>query len=630
MSTRSLEILKQFWGHTAFRPQQEEIIDALLGGKDTLALLPTGGGKSICFQIPGLILDGITLVISPLIALMKDQVDQLNQRGIQAVALYSGMSRREIDIQLDNCVYGKIKFLYISPERLQSPLFLARAEKMQISLLAIDEAHCISQWGYDFRPAYLDIAAFKKEFEIKKVMALTASATKQVRQDIIDKLELQDVQVFQRSFARINLSYSVFKEENKEKKLMQVLNNVPGTAIVYVRNRKRTQVLAEYLQRLGISAAYYHAGMSGSKRATVQKQWIEDQVRVMVATNAFGMGIDKPNVRAVVHLDLPDSLEAYYQEAGRAGRDEKKSFAVIIFNDGDIQDLTDRTERASVNVSLIKQVYQALANQYKLAIGSLSEKSFDFNYQRFVATYQLPVFETFYALKKMEEEALIQLSDSFFYRSKLMLLLQHDALYKFQVAHQQLDTVLKVLLRLYGGELHMGYMEIREDDIAKLLKVSKKQVIKWLRSLQDYEVIDYQGATSDPQLTFLTPRLDINNLPIDTEKLEWRKKVAMEKLDHVIYYVQSDHKCRTRILQEYFDEQAEDNCGICDFCINKRRSSSSVDPELILKTVSSKSMTITQLAQALGVKEDELLPTLRELMDRDQIRLGPTDVLELI
>jgi ATP-dependent DNA helicase RecQ len=375
------QILKQYWHYDAFRPLQEEIINSIMDGKDTLALLPTGGGKSVCFQVPALMLEGICIVVSPLIALMKDQVEQLKRRGINATAIYSGMSKREIDITLDNCIYSDIKFLYVSPERLKTELFIERARKMKISLLAIDEAHCVSQWGYDFRPPYLQIADFKEEVNIQRTIALTATATKEVKEDIVLKLDLKDCQKFQKSFVRENLSYSAFQLENKQAKLIEILTNVQGSSVVYVRSRKRTQKVAELLTQNGIAASFYHAGLSGTIRDERQAAWIENKTRVIVATNAFGMGIDKPDVRTVVHLDLPDTLEAYYQEAGRAGRDEKKAYAVALYHLQDKEELTDRVERSVVTKDELKRTYQALANYYKLAIGSQAFSSYDFEFE---------------------------------------------------------------------------------------------------------------------------------------------------------------------------------------------------------------------------------------------------------
>ncbi|MEM9895895.1 MAG: ATP-dependent DNA helicase RecQ, partial [Bacteroidota bacterium] len=366
----AVEVLQKYWGYGSFRPLQEEIVEAVLAHESVLALLPTGGGKSICFQVPALMLKGICIVISPLIALMQDQIDQLQRRGIKAAAIFSGMSKRQIDITLDNCLYGNVKFLYVSPERLKSDLFLERSAQMDISLLAVDEAHCISQWGYDFRPPYLDIANFKNHLKIRKVIALTATATKEVKEDIVAKLEMDGAKQFQKSFARENLSYSVFNLENKEGKMLQILNSVKGSSVVYVRSRKKTKEISDFLRKHGISASFYHGGLETEVRAETQERWIKGEFRVIAATNAFGMGIDKSDVRTVIHLDLPDTMEAYYQEAGRAGRDGKKAYAILAYHPTDIDRLKQRIEQSHVTPQQIRRVYQALCNYFKFAIGS--------------------------------------------------------------------------------------------------------------------------------------------------------------------------------------------------------------------------------------------------------------------
>ncbi|MEM9328267.1 MAG: ATP-dependent DNA helicase RecQ, partial [Bacteroidota bacterium] len=489
-------ILSQYWGHESFRPMQEEIVQSVLDGKHTLALLPTGGGKSICFQVPAMMFDGVCIVVSPLIALMRDQVEQLQSRQIKATALYSGMTRREIDITLDNCVYDNVKFLYVSPERLRSSLFLARAERMNVSMLAVDEAHCISQWGYDFRPSYLHIHDFVERRGIDRLIALTATATKRVKEDIVEKLKLVDTQIFTRSFARTNLSYSVFNLENKERKLAEVLTNVPGSSIVYVRSRKMAEVVGRTLRAKGQSTDYYHAGLSATDRERKQDLWRSGKLRVMVATNAFGMGIDKSDVRSVIHLDLPDSLEAYYQEAGRAGRDEQKAYAVLLYDASDVIRLKDQLVRNAVSLASIRRVYQALANYYKLAVGSLPEKSFAFELERFASTYDLSALETFNCMKKLQEAGVLTLSESFFKSSQVMILQRKEDLYRFQVAHPKLDLVIKSLLRLYGGQIFQEFVSIKEGDLAKVLKVSSKQVSDWLDMLVQFEVADYVKRNS--------------------------------------------------------------------------------------------------------------------------------------
>lgn len=565
-------ILKQYWGYDAFRPLQEEIIDAVLKGHDTLALLPTGGGKSICFQVPALLKQGICIVISPLIALMKDQVEQLKKRGIPAVAIFSGMSKREIDFNLDNCVYGNIKFLYVSPERLQTEMLIERAKRMHISLLVVDEAHCISQWGYDFRPPYLEIAKFRELIPDINVIALTATATIEVRQDIQEKLVFHNSRVFQKSFARDNLSYSAFYEEDKEKKLLQILNNVPGTAVVYVRSRKRTQIITKWLKGKGISADYYHAGLSTEERSFRQDAWIQNRIRVIVSTNAFGMGIDKPDVRLVVHLDLPDNLEAYYQEAGRAGRDEKKAYAVVLYDNNDIDKLRKRVEISHPSLPYIKKVYQSLANYLRVAVGSSMLASYDFDMDDFTTSFELNSIQAYYAIKRLEEEGLIQLNEDFHNPSKVHIRLDHTELYKFQIANAILEPLVKALLRQYGGEVFSNFIQIQENRLAKLLNTSVNDIIKKLKRLCEMEVIYYEQRKDIPQLVFVTPRYDTAKLPVQEKQLLQKKEYYQKKVEAVIHYIEHEHRCRTQLLLDYFGETDYGTCGVCDNCLNKTKN----------------------------------------------------------
>jgi ATP-dependent DNA helicase RecQ len=627
-------ILRRYWGYDTFRPFQEEAIKTVLNGIDTLVLLPTGGGKSVCFQVPVMAMDGVCIVVTPLIALMKDQVEQLKKRGIPAAAIHSGMSRTEIDITLDNCIHGITKFLYVSPERLRTDIMIARAKQMNVCLLAVDEAHCISAWGYDFRPSYLLIAEFRKLIPGVAVMALTATATEEVRADILDKLEMRNARVFKQSFARANLSYSAFAEESKERKLLQVLKNVPGSAIIYVRTRKRTKDLADWLSRQGISAQSYHAGLPFKDRSDRQSAWIKNHIRVVVATNAFGMGIDKPDVRAVIHFDLPDNLEAYYQEAGRAGRDEKKAYAVALFNKIDLEELSDSIERKYPSIEILKRVYQALANYYKIAIGGGEFAAFDFDIQEFTGIFGLPVSETHYALKLLEEEGFIQLSENFNDPAKIHFLIDNRQLYDFQIRYQEFDSFIKVILRMYGGEVFTEYVRISESELAQVYFAPEPEVTRKLRFLMERDILIYEPRKDKPQLSFLTPRYDAALLPLNVFEIGKKKERDLVKARAVARYASHEHLCRTLLLLEYFNEFDAQECGVCDNCIKNRRIENQNYTglnEAITDYLNEEGpVTPLSLSQAFeNVAEADFLKALQELIEEEVIRYDPIGKLFL-
>ena len=562
------KILQKYWGYDSFRPLQEEIINSVLSGKDTLALLPTGGGKSVCFQVPALCQEGITLVISPLIALMKDQVRQLSERKVQAAALYSGMNRKDIDRIFDNAVQGAYKLLYLSPERLQSDMARERIAKMQVAMIAVDEAHCISQWGYDFRPPYLQIPDLRQLVGNKiPVIALTATATPQVVEDIQDKLDFQNGQVFQKSFARPNLAYVVLHQDNKFAKLLDILSKVSGSSIVYTRSRKRTEMLASRLVKNGISAVHYHAGLDHQKREQRQEAWIRGTVRVVVATNAFGMGIDKADVRTVIHIDVPEAPEAYFQEAGRAGRDGKKSFATLLTNEQDILRLEKFFELSYPPIPFIRQTYQALCNYLQLAVGSNNLRSFDFDLRKFTQKYELEALKAYSALKLLEQAGWIVLTEAVFVPSSLEVRVSKDKLYDFLLRNKQFDKILKAILRAYQGAFHHP-VKIREDDLARHLGIPEQELRSSLLYLDQAEIVYYTPQKEQPQLLFLGERVAAENLSIDLDLYRFRKRRARARLDAMILYI-TEPKCRSQQLLLYFGESDPPKCGVCDVCLGR-------------------------------------------------------------
>lgn len=618
------EILKRYWGYDGFRPLQDEIITSVLNGNDTLALLPTGGGKSICFQVPAMVKEGICIVVSPLVALMKDQVEGLKAKGIEAVAIYAGMGKREIDILLDNCIYGKIKFLYLSPERLLSELVRVRISYMNVNLIAVDEAHCISQWGYDFRPPYLKVSEIREIHPNVPVLALTATATRFVRNDIVEKLRFKQPNVFVQSFTRKNLSYVVMDDEDKYKKLIGITSKVKGSGLVYVRNRRETAEVAAFLGRNGIAADFYHAGVEKDERFKRQEDWRRNRIRIMVATNAFGMGIDKPDVRFVVHLDLPDSLEAYYQEAGRVGRDGFKAYAVLLANKSDQLSLKAKYTDSFPSVDEIKKVYHYLGNYFQLAYGAGEGLTFGFDLADFCKRFNVGVIKAMAALKFLEHDGYLTLSENIFLPSRVLFIVGNEDVYRFQIENAGYDGLIKAILRSYGGAFEQ-YVKISEADIAGKIRASFKDVVRHLNTLQELGLLSYLPQSDQPQLQYLRPRLDFNHMDIDVKYIAQRKQIQTDQVNAVLAYAEKK-ECRSVQLLAYFDEPCSDKCGICDVCLAEKKinDADQLDDKLdfeIITLLQVETYTLDVLVPALTAgTETERLERIRILLDAGKIK----------
>ncbi len=627
------QILTRYWGHTHFRPLQEDVINSVLEGKDTLALMPTGGGKSVCFQVPALVKEGICIVISPLIALMKDQVEFLVKKGIKATMINSFMSAKEIDITLDNCINGGYKFLYVSPERLNTELFRARVQNMKVNLIAVDEAHCISQWGYDFRPAYMQIPDLRSLLPNVPVLALTASATLEVVNDIQKQLQFKTENAFKISYERKNLAYVVLKEEDKLGRLLKVVNNVKGSGIIYLRNRKKTEELTQFLRLNKVSADFYHAGLLPQDRNRKQEEWLKDKIRIMVSTNAFGMGINKANVRFVVHLDLPDSLEAYFQEAGRAGRDGKKAYAILLYNDTDRINLERSIDHSFPPIAEIKKVYGLLCNYFEMAIGSGKGVTFDFDLSDFCHHYSLETSATLSSLKFLEKEGYIMLTDAFYRPSRVHILINHKDMYRFQVEKPAYDAFIKLLLRSYDG-IFDSYVTIRESDIGRRATLSEDEVRKLLLKLAKLNILSYIPQSNKPQLIFTEEALHLGNVMITKQNYSELKERNIKRMEWVIHYATTTHKCRSELLLNYFGEKETVRCGICDVCLERNKLElSDLEFENIatqLKArLSKRSMPLTELIQGVQQsREDKTIKTVQWLMDNGKLQYNDDNELE--
>jgi len=604
------QTLQNYWGHSSFRGEQEKIIESVLEGKDTLALLPTGGGKSICFQIPTLMKEGLCLVISPLIALMKDQVENLQKHGISAISLHSGLTYYEVKKVLENAVHGDYQFLYVSPERLETNLFKEFLHSLHISLLAVDEAHCVSQWGYDFRPPYLRIANLREELPKVPLIALTASATPIVQKDIVAKLKLNQPNIFIESFERNNLSYSVFKVDSKINKIIEILSNVKGSSIIYCRNRRQTKNVTDLLQLQNISADFYHAGLAQDERSNKQNKWINNETRVMVCTNAFGMGIDKSDVRIVIHYDTPDCLENYYQEAGRAGRDSKKAYAVLLYQTEDIKDLKSLPDLRFPSILEIKNVYQSIADHLQIPVGLGEGNYYDFDLSGFSKNFKLDSFLVMNILKVLEQEGHLTFSENIFLPSQVQFTADKDILNDAERMFPQTADVMKCLLRTYEG-IYDNRVSINEKQIAKLCKLPYEKIYIDLQELHSIGIIEYLPQKETPQIHFILNRAPAKTLHINQDAYLQRKKQYTDRVEKILDYLKLETACRSKFIADYFTEIKNENCGICDNCLKQKK------PDLTTNDFKTIEKLIYATIPAQGINVKELFIELNEIKKED-------------
>jgi ATP-dependent DNA helicase RecQ len=617
------QILTRYWGYSRFRPLQEEIIQSVYDGHDSLGLMPTGGGKSITFQVPALAKEGICIVITPLIALMKDQVENLHRREISAIAIHSGMGREEIDIALDNCIYGDVKFLYLSPERLETDIFKARIEKMNINLIAVDESHCVSQWGYDFRPSYLKIARLRDYIPTAPFLALTATATPKVVEDIMERLEFREKNVFRKSFERKNLVYDVEICEDKVQRITRIIKENPGSGVIYARNRKKTRDLALTLQKHEIKADYYHAGLTHAERNRKQEEWQKNKIQVIISTNAFGMGIDKPDVRFVIHLDLPDALEAYYQEAGRAGRDEKPAKAFLLYNESDRRSVDQRIQISFPELSVIKDVYNALGNFFQIPLGGGKGQSYDFILTDFISKFKFNALIAHNSLKVLQREGYLEVTEELNNPSRVHFKVARDDLYKFQIANEKLDGFIKLLLRSYSG-MFSSFVAIDETLLAKRSGLGPDGVYQYLLRLSSSGIIQYIPRKKNPVIFFCEERLDSKNLYFSVETYKFLKERYIDRANEMLLYASGLNKCRSQILLTYFGEKNAQRCGQCDAC--RRRNEldlSSYEFDLILEELkerlSGKHLSMDELMEGITYDEEKVIKVFRWLCDHEKI-----------
>ena len=620
------EILKQYWGYDSFRDLQEEIITSIGEGKDTLGLMPTGGGKSITFQVPALAQEGICIVITPLIALMKDQLQNLRKREIKALAIYSGMTRQEILTALENCIFGNYKFLYISPERLDTEIFRTKLRSMKVSMITVDESHCISQWGYDFRPAYLKIAEIRELLPEVPVLALTATATPEVVTDIQARLKFREGNVFRMSFERKNLAYIVRKTDNKTKEILYILQRISGSAIIYVRNRRRTKEITELLMNEGITADFYHAGLDNAVKDLRQKRWQSGEVRVMVATNAFGMGIDKPDVRIVLHLDLPDSPEAYFQEAGRAGRDGEKAYAVILYSKSDKTTLHKRVVDTFPDKEYILNVYEHLQYYYQMAMGDGFQCIREFNLEEFCRKFKYFPVPVDSALKILTQAGYLEYTDEQDNSSRILFTIRRDELYKLREMGKEAEALIQSILRSYTG-VFTDYAYISEESLAIRTGLTRQQIYNILVTLTKRRIVDYIPRKKTPYIIYTRERLELRFLHIPASVYEERKARYEARIKAMEEYVTTENICRSRMLLRYFGEKNEHNCGQCDVCLSKRATDNLSEKSYeevkrqILNLLSHSPLTPAETADQIKAEKEDIGQVIRYLLDEGELKM---------
>ena len=620
------DILKQYWGFSTFKPLQKDIITTVLAGKDTIALLPTGGGKSLCYQIPAIMQDGITIVISPLIALIREQVAILKEKGIKALALTSGISYSDLDTLLDNCIYGNYKLLYLSPERLQQPLVRERMQQMPINLVAIDEAHCISQWGHDFRPAYLEIAAIRTFIKDVPFIALTATATSQVLDDIKEQLQLQQSQLFQTSFRRPNLTYSVIQTADKKQQLLEALSGTSKSSIVYVRNRKATKQLSDLINHRGITATTYHGGLTNSERQKNYEQWRTNQAQTMVCTNAFGMGIDKADVDLVIHMEIPDSLENYFQEAGRSGRSGQEAKALLIYNENDSIKLKNQFINVLPDVTITKRVYKYLNTYFQIAYGEGAQTTHDFNFSAFCARYELKMVQTFNVLQLLERQSILSISKEYIKKATILFKVSDVNLTYYLIKNPQCDTLVKSILRTYGG-IFEQVTSLNYNQLATKTSLPITTIHEQLLQLQKDDIVDYTHQSFDATLTFLVPREDDHTINSIKQHIELYSENKKRQIKDVENYLSNTTVCRSIQLLAYFGETSEEDCNACDTCLSQKKhnhSSDSTIHDLIINLLEEGERD-AQYLQTLPFSKKEIITAIKLLLDQKRIIVTPTN-----